>query len=116
MTCDMYLDLGLKDIIKILGEKDCKRLAHTSYSTDGIEIPSDLSYNSDGDLYHDFDIYYGKVSEKSLPSLLYFQGGGLFMRLRRFLRSFVFLLLRGGKVVNKKNRRFPRVTLKIHFE
>lgn len=77
MTCDMYLDLGLKDIIKILEEKDCKCLVHTSYSTDGIEIPSDLSYNSDGDLCHDFDIYYGKVSEKSLPNLLYFHGGGL---------------------------------------
>lgn len=73
----MYPDLGLKDIIKILEKKDCRCLVHTSYSTDGIEIPSDLSYNSDEDLYHDFDIYYGKVSEKSIPSLLYFHVGGL---------------------------------------
>lgn len=94
MTCDMYPDLGLENIIKILEKKDCKLLVHTFYYTDGVEIPSDLSYKSDGDLYHDFDIYYGKVSEKSLPSLLYFQSGGLFMRLRRFLRVFVFLLLR----------------------
>ncbi len=90
MTCDMYPDLGLKDIIEILEKKDCKRLVHTSYSTDGIEIPSDFSYNSDGDFYHDFDIYYGKVSEKSLPSLLYFHGGGLVYETREIFLGVLY--------------------------
>ena len=57
---DLYPDLGLNDIIKMLNKNDCKRLACASYGLDGVEVLADLSYKDDGDLYHDFDIYYGK--------------------------------------------------------
>lgn len=96
MTCDMYLDLGLKDIIKILEEKDCKRLVHTSYSTDSIEIPSDLSYIAMGICTMTLIFIMEKYLKNLFLAFFIFMEVALFMRLRRFLRSFVFLLLKGG--------------------
>lgn len=69
--------MGLSDIIEMLNRNDRKRLANASYSTDGVKILSDLSYKDDGDLYHNFDIYYGNSSGNLLPTVVNVHGGGL---------------------------------------
>lgn len=110
---DLYPNLGLDDIIKILEKKDRKRLAYASYPLDGVKVLADLSYKNDGDLYHDFDIYYGKVSRKPLPSLLYFHGGGLVYGSKEISKEFcISLAKRGFNVVNINYRLLPDVTLK----
>lgn len=93
MTSDMYPDLGFNDIIEMLNRNDHKRLERASYSTDGFEIISDLYYKYDGDLYHNFDIYYGNSSENALPTVVNVHGGGWFMGLKRFANRLVFIWL-----------------------
>lgn len=110
---DLYPNLGLDDIIKILEKKDRKRLAYASYPLDGVKVLADLSYKNDGDLYHDFDIYYGKSKEKYLPSLLYFHGGGLVYGYKEISKKFcIYLAKMGFNVVNINYRLLPDVTLK----
>ena len=74
---DLYPDLGLDDIIKILHEKDRERLSLEDFSACGVEIFSDLSYKNDGDIHHNFDIYYGKSTDEILPTIIIVHGGGL---------------------------------------
>ena len=117
MTCDMYPDLGLKDIIKILEKKDCKRLVHTSYSTDGIEIPPTFPIIAIGICTMTLIFIMENFLKNPFLAVFIFMEVALFMRLRRFLRSFVFLLLREGvNVVNINYRLLPRVTLKIQVD
>ena len=54
---DLYPDLGLSDIIKILHDKDRERLSYEDFSDCGVEIISNLSYKNDEDIHHNFDIY-----------------------------------------------------------
>ena len=77
MTRDMYPNLGLDDIIKILHDKDRERLALEDFSCCGVEIISDLSYKSSGDFYNNFDIYYGNLRSENLPTMIIVHGGGL---------------------------------------
>lgn len=77
MQINLYPDLGLSDIIKILHDKDRGRLAHEDFSDCGVEIFSDFSYKDDGDSYHNFDIYYGNSKYKPLPTIIIVHGGGL---------------------------------------
>ncbi len=74
---DLYPNLGLSDIIKILHEKDRDRLALEDFSRCGVEIISDLSYKDDRNPYHDFDIYYGNPRSETLPTIIIVHGGGL---------------------------------------
>ena len=74
---DLYPDLGLDDIIKILHEKDRERLAAEDFSDCGVEIISDLSYKNSGDFYNNFDIYYGNPRCENLPTIIIVHGGGL---------------------------------------
>lgn len=45
---DLYPNLGLSDIIKILHDKDRGRLAREDFSDCEVEIVSNLSYKDDG--------------------------------------------------------------------
>ena len=74
---DLYPNLGLSDIIKILHDKDRGRLAKEDFSLCGVEIFSDLSYKDDGDSYHNFDLYYGNPRSETLPTIIMVHGGGL---------------------------------------
>lgn len=74
---DFYPDLGLDDIIKILHDKDRQRLDSEVFSDCGVKICPNLSYKSDGNMYHDFDIYYGNPRSKTLPTIIIVHGGGL---------------------------------------
>ena len=74
---DLYPNLGLSDIIKILHDKDRGRLAHEDFSDCGVEIISNLSYKNDGDFYHNFDLYYGNPRSETLPTIIIVHGGGL---------------------------------------
>ena len=74
---DLYPDLGLDDIIKILHDKDRERLAAEDFSDCGVEIISDLSYKSSGDFYNNFDIYYGNPRCENLTTMIIVHGGGL---------------------------------------
>ena len=74
---DLYPNLGLSDIIKILHDKDRGRLSHEDFSACGVEIISNLSYKDDGDSYHNFDLYYGNSDRDILPTIIIVHGGGL---------------------------------------
>lgn len=74
---DLYPDLGLSDIIKILHDKDRERLSCEDFSACGVEIFSDLSYKDDGDSCHNFDLYYGNPKTETLPTIIMVHGGGL---------------------------------------
>lgn len=110
---DLYPDLGLKDIIEILNKKDRERLNKAVYSTEGVEVVSDLSYKNDGDFYHDFDIYYGKSSGESLPTVLCVHGGGLVYGTKDLNKQMgIYLAKLGFNLVNINYRLLPDVTIK----
>ncbi|WP_311480191.1 alpha/beta hydrolase [uncultured Anaerococcus sp.] len=110
---DLYPDLGLSDIIEMLNRNDRKRLAHASYSTDGVEIVSDLCYKNDGDFYHDFDIYYSKSTGNYLPTIINVHGGGLVYGTKEICKqACVYMAKFGFNVVNINYRLLPDVTLK----
>ncbi|MEQ0488331.1 alpha/beta hydrolase [Anaerococcus murdochii] len=110
---DLYPNLGLSDIIEMLNRNDRKRLANASYSTDGVKILSDLSYKDDGDLYHNFDIYYGKSTGNSLPTIINVHGGGLVYGTKEICKqACVYMAKFGFNVANINYRLLPDVTLK----
>lgn len=110
---DLYPDLGLSDIIEMLNRNDRKRLANASYSTDGVKILSDLSYKDDGDFYHDFDIYYGKSTGNSLPTIINVHGGGLVYGTKEICKqACVYIAKFGFNVANINYRFLPDVTLR----
>ena len=110
---DLYPDLGLRDIIEILNNKDKSRLACATYSTDGVEVVSDLSYKDDGDFYHDFDIYYGKSSGNLLPTVVNVHGGGLVYGSKELSKqTCIYLAKFGFNVVNINYRLLPDVSLR----
>lgn len=110
---DLYPNLGLSDIIEMLNKNDRKRLANASYSTDGVKILSDLSYKDDGDLYHNFDIYYGNSSGNLLPTVVNVHGGGLVYGTKEICKqACVYMAKFGFNVVNINYRLLPDVTLK----
>lgn len=110
---DLYPDLGLSDIIEMLNRNDRKRLANASYSTDGVKILSDLSYKDDGDFYHDFDIYYGKSTGNSLPTIINVHGGGLVYGTKEICKqACVYMAKFGFNVANINYRLLPDVTLR----
>ena len=110
---DLYPNLGLSDIIEMLNRNDRKRLANASYSTDGVKILSDLSYKDDGDLYHNFDIYYGKSSENPLPTIINVHGGGLVYGTKEICKqACVYMAKFGFNVANINYRLLPEVTLR----
>ena len=110
---DLYPNLGLNYIIEMLNRNDRKRLAHASYSTDGVEIVSDLCYKNDGDFYHDFDIYYSKSTGNYLPTIINVHGGGLVYGTKEICKqACVYMAKFGFNVVNINYRLLPDVTLK----
>lgn len=110
---DLYPNLGLSDIIEMLNKNDRKRLANASYSTDGVKILSDLSYKDDGDLYHNFDIYFGNSSGNLLPTVVNVHGGGLVYGTKEICKqACVYMAKFGFNVVNINYRLLPDVTLK----
>ena len=110
---DLYPDLGLEDIIEMLNKNDRKRLANASYSTDGVKILSDLSYKDDGDLYHNFDIYYGNSSGNLLPTVVNVHGGGLVYGTKEICKqACVYMAKFGFNVANINYRLLPDVTFR----
>ena len=110
---DLYPDLGLSDIIEMLNKNDCKRLACASYGLDGVEVLADLSYKDNGDLYHNFDIYYGKPSENPLPTIINVHGGGLVYGTKEICKqACIYMAKFGFNVVNINYRLLPDVTLR----
>ena len=111
MTRDMYPDLGLADIIKILHNKDRERLSNEDFSRCGVEIVSDLSYKSDGDFHHDFDIYYGKSDGEILPTIIIVHGGGLVYGTKELDKNIGIIFAQNGfNVANINYRLLPDVT------
>ena len=110
---DLYPDLGLEDIIEMLNKNDRKRLACASYSLDGVEVLADLSYKDDGDLYHNFDIYYGNSSGNLLPTVVNVHGGGLVYGTKEICKqACVYMAKFGFNVANINYRLLPDVTLR----
>lgn len=110
---DLYPNLGLSDIIEMLNRNDRKRLANASYSTDGVKILSDLSYKDDGDLYHNFDIYYGNSSGNLLPTVVNVHGGGLVYGTKEICKqACVYMAKFGFNVANINYRLLPDVTFR----
>lgn len=110
---DLYPDLGLEDIIEMLNKNDRKRLACASYSLDGVEVLADLSYKDDGDLYHNFDIYYGNSSGNLLPTVINVHGGGLVYGTKEICKqACVYMAKFGFNVANINYRLLPDVTLR----
>ena len=110
---DLYPNLGLRDIIEMLNKNDRERLALASYSTDGVEVVSDLSYKDDGDLYHYFDIYYGKSTGNALPTVINVHGGGLVYGTKEICKqACIYLAKFGFNVVNINYRLLPDVTFR----
>lgn len=110
---DLYPNLGLSDIIEMLNKNDRKRLANASYSTDGVKILSDLSYKDDGDLYHNFDIYFGNSSRNLLPTVVNVHGGGLVYGTKEICKqACVYMAKFGFNVANINYRLLPDVTLR----
>lgn len=108
---DLYPDLGLDDIIKILHEKDRGRLSLEDFSRCGVEIISDLSYKDDGDLYHEFDIYYGNPRSETLPTIIIVHGGGLVYGTKELDKNIgVSFAQNGFNVANINYRLLPNVT------
>ena len=110
---DLYPDLGLEDIIKILRKKDESRLACANYSTGEVRVASDLAYKDDGDFYHNFDIYYGNSTGKILPTVVNVHGGGLVYGTKEICKqACVYLAKLGFNVANINYRLLPDVTFK----
>lgn len=110
---DLYPDLNLEDIIKILEKKDGERLKNVVYSTDGVDVVCNYSYVNDGDSYHNFDIYYGKPKNESRPTLIMVHGGGLVYGTKELNKQMgIYLAKFGFNVVNINYRLLPSVTLK----
>ena len=110
---DLYPDLGLEDIIEMLNKNDRKRLACASYSLDGVEVLADLSYKDNGDLYHNFDIYYGNSSGNLLPTVINVHGGGLVYGIKEICKqACVYMAKFGFNVANINYRLLPDVTLR----
>lgn len=110
---DLYPNLGLSDIIEMLNKNDRKRLACASYSLDGVEVLADLSYKDDGDLYHNFDIYYGNSSGNLLPTVINVHGGGLVYGIKEICKqACVYMAKFGFNVANINYRLLPDVTLR----
>lgn len=114
---DLYPDLGLNDIIEMLNKNDCKRLACASYGLDGVDVLADLSYKDDGDLYHNFDIYYGKSTGNSLPTVINVHGGGLVYGTKEICKqACIYMAKFGFNVVNINYRLLPDVTFRDQIE
>lgn len=110
---DLYPNLGLRDIIEILNNKDKNRLERATYALDGVEVVSDLSYKDDDDFCHNFDIYYGKSSENLLPTVINVHGGGLVYGSKELCKqTCIYLAKFGFNVVNINYRLLPDVTLR----
>lgn len=108
---DLYPNLGLSDIIKILHEKDRERLVLEDFSDCGVEIRSNLSYKNDGNSYHDFDLYYGKSSGNILPTIIIVHGGGLVYGTKELdKRMGISFAQNGFNIVNINYRLLPDVT------
>ena len=108
---DLYPNLGLSDIIKILHDKDRGRLAREDFSDCGVEIISNLSYTDDGDSYHDFDIYYGNSKYNPLPTIIIVHGGGLVYGTKELNKNLgISFAQKGFNVVNINYRLLPNVT------
>ena len=108
---DLYPDLGLSDIIKILHDKDRERLSREDFSDCGIEIISNLSYKNDGDSYHNFDIYYGNSKHKPLPTIIIVHGGGLVYGRKELNKNLgIRFAQKGFNVANINYRLLPEVT------
>lgn len=113
---DLYPDLNLEDIIKILEKKDSERLKNVVYSTDGVDVVCDFSYKDDGDSYHNFDIYYGNPKNESRPTVIMVHGGGLVYGTKELNKQMgIYLAKFGFNVVNINYRLLPSVTLKEQF-
>lgn len=113
---DLYPDLNLEDIIKILEKKDGERLKNVVYSTDGVDVVCNYSYVNDGDSYHNFDIYYGKPKDESRPTVIMVHGGGLVYGTKELNKQMgIYLAKFGFNVVNINYRLLPFVTLKEQF-
>lgn len=113
MTRDMYPDLGLSDIIKILHNKDRERLSNEDFSACGVQIVSDFSYRNDGDSFHDFDIYYGKSDGEILPTIIIVHGGGLVYGTKEICKqACVYMAKFGFNVANINYRLLPDVTFR----
>ena len=109
---DLYPDLGLDDIIKILHEKDRERLSLEDFSCCGVEIISDLSYKSSGDFYNNFDIYYGNLRSENLPTMIIVHGGGLVYGRKEVNKGIgIYFAQKGFNVANINYRLLPDVTL-----
>ena len=109
---DLYPDLGLDDIIKILHEKDRERLSAEDFSDCGVEIISDLSYKSSGDFYNNFDIYYGNLRSENLPTMIIVHGGGLVYGRKEVNKGMGISFAQNGfNVVNINYGLLPDVTL-----
>lgn len=110
---DLYPNLGLTDIIKILHEKDRERLALEDFSRCGVEIISDLSYKGDGDFYHDFDIYYGNPRSETLPTIIMVHGGGLVYGRKELNKNLGISFAQNDfNVANINYRLLPNATLR----
>ena len=108
---DLYPDLGLPDIIKILHDKDRKRLDFEDFSACTVEIISNLSYKNDGDSYHNFDIYYGNSKYKPLPTIIIVHGGGLVYGTKELDKNIgIYFAQNGFNVVNINYGLLPDVT------
>ena len=108
---DLYPDLGLDDIIKILHDKDRERLAAEDFSRCGVEIVSDLSYKDDEDLYHGFDIYYGNPRSETLPTIIIVHGGGLVYGRKEVNKGIgIYFAQNDFNVANINYRLLPDVT------
>lgn len=109
---DLYPDLGLSDIIKILHDKDRKRLNSEDFSACGVEIISNLSYKNDRDSYHNFDLYYGNSKYKPLPTIIVVHGGGLVYGTKELDKNIgIYFAQNGFNVANINYRLLPDVTL-----
>ena len=108
---DLYPNLGLSDIIKILHDKDRGRLAKEDFSLCGVDIGCDFSYKNDGDVYHNFDLYYGNPSYEILPTIIIVHGGGLVYGTKEVNKGIgVYFAQNGFNVVNINYRLLPYVT------
>lgn len=108
---DLYPNLGLSDIIKILGDKDRKRLALEDFSSCGVETLSNLSYKSDGNMYHDFDIYYDNSNYEPLPTIIIVHGGGLVYGKKEVNKNLgISFTQKEFNVININYRLLPDVT------
>ncbi|WP_296114503.1 alpha/beta hydrolase [uncultured Anaerococcus sp.] len=108
---DLYPNLGLADIIKILYEKDLECLALEDFSSWGVKTRCDFSYKNDRNLYHDFDIYYGNSSHEDLHTIIIVHGGGLVYGAKELDKNMgIYFAQNGFNVANINYRLLPDVT------